>query len=73
VGCGVAQETEISVTDLGNGVTQLRVNCTDKMAYEVEYSLNKGTSENFYIFQVRRSPVALPSCGSAPLFSSLLH
>jgi len=44
-------ETEITVTDLGNGVTQLRVNCTDKMAYEVEYSLNKGTSENFYIFQ----------------------
>eukprot|EP00873_Tetraselmis_striata_P007385 jgi/Tetstr1/427649/TSEL_017774.t1 len=44
-------ETEVTVTDLGNGVSQLRINCADKMAYEVEYSLNKGTSENFYIFQ----------------------
>jgi flavorubredoxin len=37
-----------------NNIKCLRGVCNERLKYEVEYSLKKGTSENSYLLKVRR-------------------
>jgi hypothetical protein len=58
-----AVDVEYSVVEMVPNVKQLRGSCrAERLKYEVEYGLKRGTTDNSYLVQVSKAP-ALPRSG----------